>query len=407
MQPAPRRHDIDALRVLAFSLLILYHCAMAYVADWDWHIKSTHTAEWLQYPMLFLNRWRMELLFLISGLALSFLRRRAGGIGLAWMRTRRLLLPLLFGMAVVVPLQPYIQGVGNGLVEPGFWRFLPRYWSGGPWPPQAFDGWQFGVTWNHLWYLAYVWVYTMLLLALSPLLQSRPGRAVQAAIGRLRGPGLLFLPALPLIVWSLLWQARFAETHDLIHDWFMHAEYFSFFLYGHWLGSDTGLWDELRRLRRRSLGFALLIFCAYLPLLRLLPDDASLIQLSVTRALRWTYCWLALAAVLGWAHHLLNRPFRWLPYATEAVFPWYVLHQTLIVGLAYLLIPLHLGAVLEPALLLGGTVLGCALLHEGLIRRTPWLRPLFGLDRRSRRNTTAAPVSSRETARLRQTEDPA
>lgn len=391
MHPAPRRHDIDALRVLAFASLILYHCAMAYVAGWDWHIKSSHTAEWLQYPMLFLNRWRMELLFLISGLALSFLRRRSGGLRLAWMRTRRLLLPLLFGMAVVVPLQPYVQGVGNGLVEPGFWRFLLRYWSGGPWPPQAFDGWQFGVTWNHLWYLAYVWVYTLLLLALSPLLQSPPGRAVQAAIGRLRGPALLFLPALPLIVWSLLWQARFAETHDLVHDWFLHAEYFSIFLYGHWLGSDAGLWDELQRLRRRSLGYALLIFCVYLPLLRLLPDDASLIQVSVTRALRWTYCWLAIAAVLGWAHHALNRPFRWLPYATEAVFPWYILHQTLIVGLAYVLIPLHLGAVLEPALLITGTVAGCAVLHEGLIRRTSLLRPLFGLDRRSK---IAAPAAA-------------
>ena len=407
MNPAPRRHDIDALRVIAFASLILYHCAMAYVADWSWHIKSPHTAEWLQYPMLFLNRWRMELLFLISGLALSFLRRRAGVIRLAWMRSRRLLLPLLFGMAVVVPLQPYVQGVGNGLVEPGFWRFLLRYWSGGPWPPQAFDGWQFGVTWNHLWYLAYVWVYTMLLLALSPLLQSRPGRAVQATIGRLRGPGLLFLPALPTVLWALLWQARFDQTFDLIHDWFMHAEYFSFFLYGHWLASDTGLWGELRRLRRRSLGYALGCFCVYLLLIRTLPDDAGLMQLSAARTLRWSFCWLAIAAALGWAHQLLNRPFHWLPYATEAVFPWYMLHQTLIVGLAYVLIPLHLGAVLEPVLLVTGTVAGCALLHEVLIRRTPWLRPLFGLDMRSKigRPLTAAP--ERQADRLRHREDPA
>jgi len=207
---------------------------------------------------------------------------------------------------------------------------------------------------------------------------------VQAAIGRLRGPALLFLPALPLVLWSWLLQARFAETHDLIHDWFIHAEYFSVFLYGHWLGSEAGLWEELKRLRWRSLGLALAVFCAYLPLLKTLPDDAAPILLALTRALRWSYCWLALAAVLGWGHQLLNRPFRWLPYATEAVFPWYMLHQTLIVGLAYLLIPLHLGAVLEPALLVSGTVAGCALLHELLIRRQPRLRPLFGLDMRSK-----------------------
>ena len=44
---APRRHDIDALRALAFALVIVYHVAMYYVADWHWHLKSPHAAEWL------------------------------------------------------------------------------------------------------------------------------------------------------------------------------------------------------------------------------------------------------------------------------------------------------------------------------------------------------------------------
>lgn len=375
-----RRHDIDALRVFAFGSLILYHCAMAYVAGrgWDWHVKSSHTAEWLQGPMLLLNRWRMELLFLISGVALSFLRRGATPGRLALARSRRLLLPLLFGMAVVVPLQPYCQGVSNGLVEPGFGRFLLRYWSFQPWPPHAFDGWQFGWTWNHLWYLAYLWVYTLVLLAALPLLESRAGTALRRAFGRLRGPALLTVPALPLVAWAWLLQGRFDETHDLIHDWFVHTEYFSFFLYGWWLGADPALWDELRRLRKASLLLALALFAAYLPAL-FHSDGVSELAVQGVRALRWTYCWVAIAAVLGWSHHVLNRPFRWLSYANEAVFPWYMLHQTVIVGLVYWLAPLHLGAVTEPLLVVAGTVAGCAVLHEGLIRRSAWLRPLFGL----------------------------
>ena len=70
-----RRHDIDALRALAFGLLILYHLGMLYVFDWGWHIKSPYQSEWLQVPMLFLNRWRMHLVFLVSGLSVSFLLR--------------------------------------------------------------------------------------------------------------------------------------------------------------------------------------------------------------------------------------------------------------------------------------------------------------------------------------------
>jgi hypothetical protein len=90
------------------------------------------------------------------------------------------------------------------------------------------------------------------------------------------------------------------------------------------------------------------------------------------------YLWTTLLAVLGWSHRLLNRPWRWLPWATEAVYPWYVLHQTLIIVLVTWLAPLRLGPVLEPGLLVAGTVLGCWSL-TAVIRRTRWLRPLFGL----------------------------
>src|SRR5437762_13832911 len=95
--PAARRYDIDALRVFAFGLLILYHVGMFYVApvsDWGWHIKSHYLAQWLEFPMLAVNRWRMLLVFLVSGLAVHFLRRRQMSIGVFLRgRTFRLLVP--------------------------------------------------------------------------------------------------------------------------------------------------------------------------------------------------------------------------------------------------------------------------------------------------------------------------
>jgi len=377
-----RRHDIDALRVLAFGLLILYHAAMLYVAGegWDFHLKSSHTSEWLQYPMLFLNRWRMELLFLVSGLAVNFMRRR-GSLGrLAGKRSLRLLLPLVFGVLVVVPIQPYVQGLSNHLVEPGFGHFLLRYWSGGPWPAGAFTGWQYGFTWNHLWYLPYLWVYTMLLLGAMPALESRLGQRLRAVVRRLRGPALLVLPAIPLFVWDRLLASRYPFTGALWGDWYAHALYFNMFLYGYLLGTDTGLWAELARLRRISLSSALACFALYLAGIRLLPDAAPTAMWWVVHALRYAYLWTAICAVLGWGHAYLDRPFGWLPYAREAVYPWYVLHQSLLLLFAWRLMPLGLGPVVEPLLIVLATVAGCALLHECVIRRVRWLRPLFGLD---------------------------
>lgn len=369
-----RRHDIDALRALAFGLVILYHLGMYYVDGWGWHIKSPHAAQWLQGPMRAVNLWRMDLVFLVSGLAIGFLRRGQAGGALIRQRSLRLLVPLAFGMAVVVPYQPYAQALAQGLIAPGFGNFLLRYYSGGPWPAGAFDGWEAGVTWNHLWYLAYLWAYTALLALLLPLMDSATGQRLRRAFTGLRGAALVLLPAVPLLVYSLVLWPRFPATHDLIHDGWLHAVYLTLFLYGFWIGVDEGLWAEISRLARTTLLLALALLALH-------------IALRYTEAPRWVlrltadfYLWSAILAILGWAHLKLNRPWRWLGWANESVYPWYVLHQTAIIVLAAWLAPLRLGPVVEPALLLCGTVLACWSI-TGLVRRSAWLRPLFGLRR--------------------------
>lgn len=376
-----RRHDIDALRALAFGLLILYHLCMLYVTDWGWHLKSSYLTEAIQMPMLMMNRWRMDLIFLISGISTAFLLQRSRVAAFVRERSWRLMLPLVFGMLVVVPIQPYAQGVTNGLVEPGFMQFLARYYTGAPWPEKAFDGWEHGYTWNHLWYLAYLWTYTLLLALLQPLLNSPLGLRLRQAFVGLRGLPLLLLPALPLFVYTVTLQGRFPNTNNLTHDWYAHAVYFTIFLYGWCLATSDALWAELAARRKLALGLTIVTGAAYLGMVQLFwgVEDVSSAEQCAIWALRNAYVWLMLCSILGWGHAYLNRPWRWLPWATQAVYPWYVLHQSLIVLLAYWLVPLKVGAVAEPLLVGVGTVLGCWIITSGIVQRVRWLRPLFGL----------------------------
>lgn len=388
-----RRHDIDALRVIAFSLLILYHSAMVYVADWDFHIKSAYQVEWLQYPMIALNRWRMPLLFMISGVALGL----AGIEGRRWRfagsRSLRLLVPLAFGMLVVVPPQTYFQVMAQFGYTGSFAQFYPIYLVHGL---CRGDQCLLTPTWNHLWYLAYLLPYTLLLLAAIPLLRRLRERLGDAEPTRLAAALLLALP----IFWLLgvrLWLApRFEETHALIGDWTVHAESLPLFLLGYVLATRTGFWNWAERLRWRTLGVALLAIGMELGLRWLghyppsgpMPEWAMQVPwYTVERVARVTYTWMALLAIFGWGRAWLNRPFRWLPYCSEAVFSWYILHQTLIIAFAWWLIPMRLGAATEASLVVAGTIAGCLLLHEGLIRRIGWLRPLFGLKPRRKPST--------------------
>jgi len=384
MTQSGRRYDIDAIRVFAFSLLILYHVGMFYVLDWGWHIKSAYQAEWLQLPMRFSNQWRMHILFLISGLAVSFVWGRYSPGRLALRRTGRLLLPLIFGMAVIVAPQPYYEALSKGIIEPGFIDFMGRYLSFEDFPGEAWGGENEIVwTWNHLWYLPYVLTYTLVCIPLFVWLAGR-GTRVRGALQSLRGPALILLPTLPLLAYGLFIFPHFPFIdHSLFGDWYAHALYGTFFIYGFVIGRSPALWQEFARLRWWSVGLGALSFVALITTDNWLPAEGlarDIPQAGIVYLNRWLW----ILAVLGWGHHLVSRPLPGLAYATEAVFSWYILHQTLTVIAGYELAKYQLGPVIEPLLVLAATVGGCLVIHEWVIRRTPILRPLFGLRYRAR-----------------------
>ncbi|MGB5628811.1 MAG: acyltransferase family protein [Woeseiaceae bacterium] len=376
-----RRYDIDALRVFAFSLLILYHVAMFYVADWGWHIKSAYQAEWLQFPMVLVNQWRMSLLFIISGLAVSFVWQRYTPGRFALRRIYRLLLPLVFGMAFIVAPQCYYEALGKGIIEPGFGKFMLQYLTFQDFPGDAWGGEEIiGWTWNHLWYLAYVLLYSLVLIPLAVLFDG-PLKRVRSGFRALRGIWIWAVPVALLMVYGTFVYPKFPYiSHALIDDWYAHVMYFTFFLIGYLVGRDEGFWGELERMRWVTLVSAIVFFGLFMTRESLIPEDSFVLADKVQALIVYSNRWLWIIAIFGWGHRLLNRPSAWLSYATGAVYPWYILHQTITIVIGANLARYSLGPVVEPALVLGGTIAGCFVLYEFVIRRVRVLQPLFGVS---------------------------
>jgi len=377
-----RRHDLDRVRVFAFCLLVLYHVGMYYVS-WDWHVKSPAAGTAPEPFMLLTSPWRMSLLFLVSGVATAFMLRGTGG-GFLRRRSRQLLLPLLFGMFVVVPPQAYLQVVEQlpGGYSGGWLDFYGKYLT-------AFHGFCGSdgecldlPTWNHLWFLPYLWCYTLLAWLLwrlpAPVLER-----LRSGAGRLlQGWGALLLPALLLAVARLLLVARFEQTHGLVDDWYNHAQYACVFLAGFLVAFNEGFWLSLQRLRWPALllaaaSYALLIHVWYFSGY----DDARPPPQALRLWLRAAWAldqWCAIAALLGFAYRWRDIDSPLLRYLGPAVFPLYILHQTVIVVLAHALKPLRIPAPVEAVLLVVATFALC-LGAYAVIRRVGWLRPLFGL----------------------------
>ena len=166
-----RRYDIDWLRTLSFGLLILYHVGMYYVADWGWHVKSEQQSVFLQNLMLLTNQWRMSLLFFVSGIALALVYVKYSRMQLVKLRSKRLLIPLLFGMLVVVPPQLYFELVQGNHFAGSYLSFMHEYLNlNTALAPHKQSG--IGLlTWNHLWFVPYLWVYSLIALLLMPMIK--------------------------------------------------------------------------------------------------------------------------------------------------------------------------------------------------------------------------------------------
>lgn len=374
-----RRFDLDWVRVCAFGLLVLYHVGMYYVS-WDWHVKSPFASPALEPFMLLSSPWRLSLLFLVSGAATAFLLGK-GEPGALRRRSWRLLVPLLFGMLVVVPPQSYYEVVEKlpGGYSEGYLAFWGRYLTADP--TFCRDGDCLDVpTWNHLWFVAYLWVYTMVLgvaLGLAPHGMARLGGRVTA---RLDGIGLLLWPALALAAVRMALVGRFESTHGLVDDWYNHAQYLPMFLLGFWLARADAVWARIGQLRWQALVLALASYGFLAWYFSHFGDEnppGDLLR-SFQRAAWGLNQWAGITAVLGFAHRLAPGDSPALRYLSAAVFPVYILHQTVIVVLAHRLQPIGMPPAVEGLLLVLATFALCFGAYE-VIRRMAWLRPLFGL----------------------------
>ena len=380
---------LDWLRVAAFALLVLYHVGMYYVS-WDWHVKSpyaTSTSTALEPLMLLTSPWRLALLFLISGAASSLmLAKRRGQLQSSFLRQRswRLLLPLLAGIFIIVPPQAYFEVVQKFAYSGSYLDFMGRYL-------QADHSFCKGdkclalPTWNHLWFVAYLWLYTLLLWALDRAAPHALDKAGGWLAQHLSLTVLMLLPVLVLALARVLLLGRFPSTHALVDDFYNHALYGSVFAAGVLFARAPGVWQRLAAQRWQALSVALLGWAALVVYLMLYfdhyqassPPDALR---PAQRVLYATVQWCAVVAALGFAFKHWNADHRWRRYAVEAVFPVYILHQTLIVLLSQALLPLHWRPALEgPVLVLATFAL--SIVGFEAVRRVPWLRPGFGLAR--------------------------
>jgi surface polysaccharide O-acyltransferase-like enzyme len=324
---------VDHLRNLVVLSLILFHTARLFDHE-PWHMKDAHAYRAADVFVMMLNQWGMPLLFLLAGTSAAFSLQRRGPLSFTRERATRLLLPLLFGILLIVPPQVYLERISPQVPL----RASPVNFSGSflSFYPEVFRCCYpaANFSWHHLWFIAYLFLYSILLLPLFAALTTLRGRHLTVATAGWFASGRrVLLLGIPVVLIESLLRARFPSSHDIVNDAANHAHFVWMLLAG-WLFSDRDLVRAAGRLMPGTavLALAISLSAAALHADWLGPDGRSWWR-PLWAAGEW--CWIVV--LIGFAQSRLDRPLVFLTAFTVYGFAFYILHQTVIVGFGWLL----------------------------------------------------------------------
>jgi len=367
-----RLSELDWLRVILIFAVFIHHVCMPFNGD-GWHIMNNESSKVLDDIMVYFEQIRLPMLFFISGVGSVILLSKITVKQFVKDKFFRLFIPLFVGMLLVVPPQSYIENIAD----------FQSYW-------QAFPQLALKFQTNHLWFIEYLIVFSLLAIALNKFLSSSLGKIVVHSVHKLSNYKIgLYLLVILLVVIKVYFSLIFPSDDNKIENLSSSSFYFFFFLSGMIFIRNKDLWHavcEHRFYNLMLLLFSTVAFYSYY----YAPNLSDYLSIDTRWVIWWIVCclvaWSALLTILGYAQFYLNKTPNWIRQSNELIYPFYIFHQTVIVVIGYYVIdwqaPIFLKIILLFVLSFSVTSAICWF----IIKPFNSLRFLFGL--RPKRKTS-------------------
>ncbi|HOV32712.1 MAG TPA: acyltransferase [Candidatus Hydrogenedens sp.] len=357
-----RRNDIEYLRIIAVLLLIPFHCAMVFFSYEPFYVKSTHSHLLLDYFVFLLSPWYMPLLFIIAGMASCYSLKKRTWKQYFIERTKRLLIPFLFGIFFIVPPQPFIAYIrnypDNSLID-----FLKQYFFH---IQGDFTGYTGSFTPAHLWFILYLYIFSIISIPLFLLIKKHS----EIIVLYLSKQGLLLL--YPIII-GLAEQLPSISSKNPFY-------YYTYFLIGYLIASQPQIEQSVNKEKAFALLLGLLTMTTYLSLIKSSFNFEKYSYSDISfYILRKFNAWFWLIWILGYGKNFLNFKSKILPYTSKMSYPFYIIHQTVIILLAYYIVQWQINIWVQFfSMVILSYILTIAIYHF-LVRKNKLLQLLLGI----------------------------
>jgi peptidoglycan/LPS O-acetylase OafA/YrhL len=368
MNKSERRYELDWLRVMVILTVFIYHSARFFNLG-DWHVKNLTTYWGVEVWEQVLATWMMPLCFVISGASVFYALRKSSAGKFVKDKVLRLFVPLVVGIFTHSILQIYLERLSHGQFQGSFFDFLPHYFEG----LYGFGG-NFAWMGVHLWYLEMLFVFSLIFLPLFLVLVRGWGQRLLAGFGNMLAlPGAAILLVVPITLVLNFVDGSSPLGMDVWGGWGILSHAW-FFLSGFLIASSERLQESIRRLR-----WVWLIAAIILTVTQVADavTSASRGYVALQHTDLMAYLWIL--AFLGLARQYLNFNTPRLRYANEAVLPFYILHQPVLVSVGYFVVQWAIPDVAKYSIIAVGSFALIAVLYEFVVRRFDVARVLFGM----------------------------
>ncbi len=372
MQNTQRQYYLDWLRVITILLVFLFHCNRFFDFD-DWHVKNATLSPVANFMSFFMVQWMMPIFFFISGASTWFALQSKTGGKFITDRVKRILVPLVFGIFILSPHQVYLERLSHHQFNGSLLDFLPKYFSGF----YAFGG-NFAWMGLHLWYLLLLFIFSLIALPLFLIIKKNRKNKSER-----RTASPLYLIAFVIIL-ALPGYFMFPEGFPGGRMWggWNIIEHLFLFILGYYAFSKpeiTKLWSQYRY-TFLILTILLTVGNLYLFANRIMFEFGTVFYL-LKILLRAAVCFGWIYTLLGFAGNKLNYTNSNLKYGNEAVLPFYIIHQPVIVVIGYFVIQLQLPIGIKYLVIVLVSFVVVMTLYIFLIKKSPILRYLFGMGK--------------------------
>jgi peptidoglycan/LPS O-acetylase OafA/YrhL len=399
---ALRRPELDVARALVVAGLVVFHSAVVFAAGASWFVKDPQPSVGFTVFLLWGSLWGMPLLFLVSGMGVRYAMRSWPTRSLATERLARLGIPFVTGLVLLVPPMFYLEQLAQPGIHESYWRFWLTFMN----VPAMADGLLQGGTWSsggvnfdpaHLWFLYVLLVFSLALLPLLRYLHGPRGAPLAgraAALADRHPLATLAAAAVPVMVT----EAVFGP--DVNTGGWERTAYIFPFLYGFLIAGDGRFESALARARWPALATGVAAVAGLLAWTSVLNAAGTGVMTGATpgwAALQGLAGWAWLAAIVGFGatftarrrkrgtgepRPAAAREPRWrgaARYANQAVLPFYLLHEPVIVAFAWVIVRWHAPILAKYPALVAMSFTATLVIYEIAVRRFRPTRLLFGM----------------------------